>query len=74
VLLFLKEIVPGEAQNAQKRLERFDEALYIMGLEAHMKTGRRVVLQGPDPAAVAEKWRDIAKQYQSVLPDDDPDC
>ncbi|KAH9996306.1 hypothetical protein BJV77DRAFT_1065925 [Russula vinacea] len=27
VLLFLKEIVPGEAQNAQKRLERFDEAL-----------------------------------------------
>jgi hypothetical protein len=25
------------------------------------------VVQGPDPAAVAEEWRDVAKQYRSVL-------
>ena len=44
-----------------------------MGLEARMKTGRRVALRGPNPnlSAVAEEWRKIAKQYQSMLPDDD---
>lgn len=73
VLLFLKETVPKEAQTAQKRLARFDEALVVMGLEAHMKTGRRVTLLGPDLAAIAQEWSDVAKQYQSMLPDDDDD-
>jgi len=73
VLLFLKETVPKEAQTAKKRLARFDEALFVMGLEARMKTGRRVTLHGPDPATVAQEWSDIAKQYQSMLPDDDQD-
>jgi hypothetical protein len=41
VILFLKDIVPKEAQTAQKSLARFDEALFVMGLEALMKTGRR---------------------------------
>ena len=71
VLLFLKETVPREARTAQKRLARFDEALFVMGLEARMKTGRRVVLRGPDPAAVAQEWSEVAKQYQSMLPDDE---
>ncbi|KAI9513449.1 hypothetical protein F5148DRAFT_1278821 [Russula earlei] len=71
VLQFLKETVPKEAHTAQKRLARFDEALFVMGLEARMKTGRRVALRGPDPAAVAQEWSDVAKQYQSMLPDDD---
>jgi len=76
VLLFLKDIVPKEAKSAQKSLARFDEALLVMGLEARMKTGRRVALRGPNPnlTAVAQEWRKIAKQYQSMLPDDeDPD-
>jgi hypothetical protein len=74
-ILFLKEIVPKEAQTAHEKLERFDEALYIMGVESHMRAGRRVTLvyrrlYGPDPAAVAKEWRDLAKQYQSVLLND----
>jgi hypothetical protein len=69
IIIFLKKIVPREAQNAQNKLERFDEALDIVGLERHMREGRRVTLYGPDPAAVAEKWRDVAKQYQFMLPD-----
>ena len=36
-------------------------------LESCMKAGRRVTLQGPDPAAVAEEWRDVAKRYDSAL-------
>jgi hypothetical protein len=71
VLRFLKETVPKEAQTAQKRLARFDEALVVMGLEARMKTGRRVALQGHDSAAIAQEWANIAKQYQSMLPDDE---
>lgn len=71
MLLFLKEIVPKEAQTAQKRLERFDKALLIMGLEAHMKTGRRVALRGQNPAAVAREWYDAVRQYKSVLPEDE---
>jgi hypothetical protein len=71
VLLFLKEIVPKEAQTAQKRLERFDTALLVMGLEVHMKTGRRVEIRGSNPAAVAGEWRDAARQYQSELPKDE---
>jgi hypothetical protein len=73
VLQFLKETVPKEAQKAQKSLARFDEALFVMGIEARMKTGRRVVLRGPDKVAVAQEWRKVAKQYQSMLPDDDED-
>jgi hypothetical protein len=74
VLLFLKDVVPKEAQKAQKSLARFDEALLVMGLEARMKTGRRVALRGPNLTAIAQEWRKIAKQYQSMLPDDeDPD-
>jgi len=68
VLLFLKETVPKGAQTAQERLARFDEALFVMGLEARMKTGRRVTLRGPDPATVAQEWSNVAKQYQSMLP------
>jgi hypothetical protein len=66
VILFLREIVPNEAQNTQKKLERFDEALYIKELEYCMIAGQRVTLHGPDSAAVAEEWRDLAKQYQSA--------
>jgi hypothetical protein len=73
-LQFLKETVPKEAHKAQKSLTRFDEALFVMGIEARMKTGRRVVLRGPDSTAVAQEWREVAKKYQSMLPDDeDPD-
>jgi hypothetical protein len=71
VILFLKEIVPRELQLVHEKLERFDEALYVMGLESLMRGGRPVILYGPDPAAVAEEWRDLAKKYQSVLPDDE---
>jgi hypothetical protein len=73
VLQFLKETVPKEAHTAQKRLARFDEALVVMGLEARMKTGRRVALRGPDSnsAVIAQEWSNIAKQYQSMLPDDE---
>ena len=71
VILFLKKIVPREARTAQKKLERFDEALNIMSLERHMREGRQVTLYGSDPAAVAKEWRDVAEQYQSVLPDDE---
>ena len=69
VILFLKEIVPNEAQNAQKKLERFgfDKALDIIGLERKVSAGRRVTLYGSDPAAVAEEWRDVTEQYQSAL-------
>jgi hypothetical protein len=73
VLQFLKETVPKEAQTAQKKLARFDEALVVKGLEARMKTGRRVALRGPDLAAVAQEWSEVAKQYQSMLPDDNGD-
>ena len=75
MLLFLKEIVPKEAQTAHNRLNRFDNVLFVMGLEERMKTGQQVVLYGRDLATVAKEWRDVAKKYQSVLPDDkDPDC
>ena len=37
--------------------------------------GQRVTLYGPDLATVAEEWRNLAKQYQSMLPvDEDPAC
>jgi pyruvate-formate lyase-activating enzyme len=42
-----------------------------MGLERRMRAGGRVTLYGGDPAAVAEEWRDLARQYQSMLPDDE---
>jgi len=72
VLLFLKETVPREARNAQQALARFDEALLIMGLEEQMiKTGRRVAISGPDPAAIAEEWIKVARQYRSMLPVDE---
>jgi hypothetical protein len=71
LILFLKKIVPREVQDAQEKLERFDEALDIMGLERHMRAGQRVILYGPDLAAVAEEWRDQAKQYQWMLPDNE---
>ncbi|KAH9159502.1 hypothetical protein EDB89DRAFT_2083628 [Lactarius sanguifluus] len=66
MLLFLKHIVPNEVHTAQKSLARFDEALLMMGLEARMKTGRRVALRGPNPdlTTVAQEWREIARQYQ----------
>jgi hypothetical protein len=66
VLQFLKETVPKEAQKAQKSLARFDEALLVMDVEARMKTGRRVVLRGPDLIAVVQEWKEVAKQYQSI--------
>ena len=72
MLRFLKETVPREAQNAQQALERFDEALFIMGLEEQMiKTGRRVTLSGPNSAIIAEEWNKAAKRYQSMLPVDE---
>ena len=36
-------------------------------LESYMRAGRRVTLHGSDPAAVVEEWRDVAKQYKTVL-------
>ncbi len=30
-----------------------------------------MTLRGPDPAAVIKEWCDVAKRYQSVLPDDE---
>jgi hypothetical protein len=70
VLLFLKETVPKEAQAARRTLTHFDEALVFMGMEEHMTTGRLLALTRPDSAAIAQEWRDVAKRYQSVLPDD----
>ena len=67
VILFVKEIVPNEAQNAQKKRERFDDPLDIIGLKRKMSAGQRVTLYGSDPATVAEEWRDVAKQYQLTL-------
>ena len=46
VILFVKEIVPNGAQNTQKKLERFEDALDIIGLERKMSAGRRVTLYG----------------------------
>ena len=65
-----------EVKNAQEKPNEFDEALYTMGLESHMMPGgRRVTLYGPELAVVAEEWRDLARQCQSMLPDDeDPAC
>ena len=75
MLLFLKDIFPNEAQITQNRLERLDDVLIVMELEERMKMGEKVVLYGQDPATVAREWRDVANQYQSVLPDDrDPHC
>ena len=54
-------IVPREAKNARRKLERSDEPIKIM---ERMKAGRRVILYGSDLATVAEEWRDVAKQYQ----------
>ena len=72
VLLLLKKTIPREAQSAQQALARFDEALFIMGLEEQMiKTGRRVALCGPDSAAIAEEWMKVAEQYRSILPADE---
>ena len=60
----LKKIVPNEAQDAQKKLERSDEAIKIMG---RMRAGQRVTLCGSDAAAAAEEWRHVAEQYQSAI-------
>ena len=59
MILFLKQIVPEEAQTAQMRLERFDESLPVLGLEDGLT-------RGSDPAAVAKEWRDVAKKYQDA--------
>ena len=67
VIIFLRQIVPNEAKNAQMKLERFDEALDIMELECKINAGRRVTLYGSDPATVAEEWRNVAERYQSAL-------
>jgi hypothetical protein len=45
-----------------------------MGLEDHMKEGRRVTLSGR-LAAVAKEWRDVAEAYEcqlGLLDDKDP--
>jgi hypothetical protein len=64
VIRFLKEIVPNEAEDAKEKLKLSDEALKIM---EHMSAGQQVALSGSDAAAVAEEWRDVAKQYQSAF-------
>jgi hypothetical protein len=38
-----------------------------MGLESQMRAGRRLTLSGRDPTAVAEEWRDVAKEYRYQL-------
>jgi hypothetical protein len=70
VLLFLKMTVPREARAARRTLAHFDEALIFMGIEEHMTTSRLLALTRPDSAAIAQEWRDVAKRYQSVLPND----
>jgi hypothetical protein len=60
VILFLKDVVPNEAENAQRKLKRLDRALEIM---ERMKAGQRLDLNDSDPAAVAKEWRDVAEQY-----------
>ena len=70
VLLFLKKTVPKEAQEAQRTLARFDAELVFMGMEEHMTTGRLLAFSRPDSAAIAREWRNVAKRYQSALPDD----
>jgi len=70
VLLFLKKTIPKEARGAQQTLAEFDAALVFMGLEEHMTTSRLLAFSRPDSAAIAQEWRDVAKRYQSVLPDD----
>ena len=64
VILFLKDVVPNEAENAQRKLKRLDRALEIM---ERMKAGQRLDLNDSDPAAVAKEWRDVAEQYQSAF-------
>ena len=71
MLLFLKNTVPKEAQEAQQILARFDAALVHMGLEEHITTGRLLAFSRPDSAAIAQEWRDVAKRYQFTLPDDE---
>jgi len=70
VLLFLKKTIPKEAREAQRTLAQFDEALAFMELEEHLTTSRLLALSRPDSAAIAQEWRDVARRYQSVLPDD----
>ena len=70
VLLFLKETVPREAREAQRTLAQFDAALVFMGLEEHMTTGRLLAFSRPDLTDIAQEWRDVAKRYESALPDD----
>ena len=41
-----------------------------MGLEEYMTAGRHLGLSRPDSAAIAQEWCDVAKRYQSMLPDD----
>ena len=71
VILFLKDVVPNEAENAQRKLKRLDKALEML---ERMKAGQRIPLGDSDPSAVAKEWRDVAKQYQSAISawDDQP--
>ena len=41
-----------------------------MGLEDRMKTRRGAAQHSRDPASIAKEWLDVAKLYQTVLPDD----
>jgi len=70
VLLFLKKTIPKEAREAQRTLSEFDAALVLMGLEERMTTSRRLALSRPDSAAIAQEWRDVARRYQSMMPND----
>jgi hypothetical protein len=67
MILFLKQIVPREAQKAQTRLGRFEDALSVIGIEACMKAGRRLTLSRPVPVDVAVAWHEVAKRYQLAL-------
>jgi hypothetical protein len=64
VIQFLKDVVPNEAENAQRKLKRLDKALEIM---ERMKAGQRMDLCDSDPASVAKEWRDVAEKYQSAF-------
>ena len=57
-------IVPNEAQNAQKKLSRSDNALEII---ERMRASQWVTLCGSDTAAAVKEWHDVAKQYQSAI-------
>jgi hypothetical protein len=64
VIQFLEKIVPNEVQNAQTKIKKLNSHLEKM---ERMNLDRQVTLCGPNPAAVAQEWRNVAAQFQKAL-------